>query len=476
MTRKDVIQKLVNFVNSYNSERTTEAEEIKNDFIRTAKILEANVNDSDFYGIINGIGKSCWSVEDMVRDLLNRRGNKVINKLVKEYPMYADVFKGFHPDEIESIEISRNTIKLSYDASGAPAFLLIDIHTGEKHSYNYEADSVEYNRAINNFRKEDIISNFSWKDINPEEEIKDKEEVIMTQENNVTINTTNNNMRGENIMTKNNKKDYTLGGMLAATTWQEFRVAMKKAGINTGTKTYEQLVEEYSSIKKEPDYTLGGIINASNWEEFLKVMENAGVYRVHGDAIVYYSEFDMIANSYKHELAHPYRISCVIDGEHEEGWFKTEEEAWDAAKHFNSDTGVEKCEWDMNGNVTRIKLENSNTIPVGDNSQDKYYPELQDNKPLINKKQGEYIISNIVKASFIATKGDSKGSRIVTMKRLFGIIRGAYAKNKDEKLEDTFIKNVINELVKLKYLTCKKYESGAMVFYPTIKCKEAVAK
>lgn len=173
--------------------------------------------------------------------------------------------------------------------------------------------------------------------------------------NNVTNNTTTNKED------KKMKKDYTLNGKLTATTWQEFRAAMKEAGIDTATKTYAQLVEEYNAL---------------------------------------------------------------------------------------------------------------NVVSTGDMSSDKYYPELQDGKPLINKKQGNYIISNIVKASFIATKGDSKGSRIITMKKLFGIIRGAYAKDKDERLEDTFIKDVINELARLKYLVCKKYESGAMIFYPTKKCLE----
>ena len=181
---------------------------------------------------------------------------------------------------------------------------------------------------------------------------------------NTTINATiNNTPVKENTM----KKDYTLNGTINATTWQEFRNAMKEAGISTGTKTYAQLVEEYIALSKD-------------------------------EAIV---------------------------------------------------------------------------VPVGDMSSDRYYPELQKETVIIDKKHGDYLVRNIVKASFIATKGDSKGNRIITMHKLFGIIRKAYA-NGDEKLEDAFIKNIINQLVTLKYIGFKKYESGAMIFYPTLKARDYV--
>lgn len=110
---------------------------------------------------------------------------------------------------------------------------------------------------------------------------------------------------------------------------------------------------------------------------------------------------------------------------------------------------------------------NAVIVPAGDMSSDKYYPEAV----VIDKKHGEYLVKNIVKASFIASKGDSKGKRIITMHKLFGIIRKAYA-NGDEKLEESFIKNIVNQLVTLKYISFKKYESGAMVFYPTVKASE----
>lgn len=127
---------------------------------------------------------------------------------------------------------------------------------------------------------------------------------------------------------------------------------------------------------------------------------------------------------------------------------------------------------------TSANKDNGIVVPVGDFSNDKYYPDCQQNDSsnnhvVLDKKHGDYIVKNIVKVSFIATKGDSKGHRIVTMHKLFGIIRKAYA-NGNEQIDEVFIKDIINQLVTLKYIRFKKYESGAMVFYPTVKCKEYI--
>ena len=188
-----------------------------------------------------------------------------------------------------------------------------------------------------------------------------------TKKDNTNVIINNTTIKEETTM----KKDYTLNGTINATTWQEFRAVMKEAGINTGTKSYAQLVEEYNALSKD----------------------------------------------------------------------------------------------------------NSVTVPVGDLCNDKYYPDCQnndsDNHVVLDKKHGDYIVKNIVKASFIATKGDSKGQRIVTMHKLFGIIRKAYA-NGNEQIDEAFIKDIINQLVTLKYICFKKYESGAMIFYPTVKASEYV--
>lgn len=100
-----------------------------------------------------------------------------------------------------------------------------------------------------------------------------------------------------------------------------------------------------------------------------------------------------------------------------------------------------------------------------------------ENAVVLDQPHGDYIVKNIVKASFIASKGDSKGMRIVTMKKLFGIIRTAYIgdPNSKEKLEESFIKEIVNQLIKKQYIMYKRYESGAMIFYPTVKAAEYVA-
>lgn len=105
------------------------------------------------------------------------------------------------------------------------------------------------------------------------------------------------------------------------------------------------------------------------------------------------------------------------------------------------------------------------TVPAGDMSSDKYYPE-QD--IALTDEQKKYIIKRLYYKSFKVTKGDNKGKRIVLMRRLYGIIKGAYDNN-NNNIEESIIKNVINMLVKDKYLTYKKYESGAIVFFPTVK-------
>ena len=58
-------------------------------------------------------------------------------------------------------------------------------------------------------------------------------------------------------MAKTTNKDYTLNGAVNAATWQEFRTVMKEAGINTATKTYDELVEEYNNLSKDNIVSVG---------------------------------------------------------------------------------------------------------------------------------------------------------------------------------------------------------------------------
>lgn len=212
----------------------------------------------------------------------------------------------------------------------------------------------------------------------------ESEEIIMNAPVETNVTTNNTTVKEESIMDKKTK-DYTLNGTINATTWQEFRAAMKEAGINIKNKTYAQLVEEYNVL-----------------------------------------------------------------------------------------TAVEET----------VVEETAVIIPVGDMSSDKYYPELQEiqeeKKPekkateiTIDRKHGDFLVRNIVKASFVASKGDSKGKRIIIMRKLFGVIKDAYSNN-NESIDEAFIKGIINQLVTLNYITFKKYESGAIMFYPTIKARDYV--
>lgn len=88
----------------------------------------------------------------------------------------------------------------------------------------------------------------------------------------------------------------------------------------------------------------------------------------------------------------------------------------------------------------------------------------------ISQKDGRELVKRIRKASFKATKGDSVGRVIITMKKLSGIIGHVYGNG--ARVTDELLHQVINQLVKLNYLCFKRYESGALIFYPTVKVRD----
>ena len=88
----------------------------------------------------------------------------------------------------------------------------------------------------------------------------------------------------------------------------------------------------------------------------------------------------------------------------------------------------------------------------------------------ISQKDGRELVARIRKASFKATKGDSSGRVIITMKKLSGIIGHVYGNG--ARVTDELLHQVINQLVKLNYLCFKRYESGALIFYPTVKVRD----
>lgn len=242
-------------------------------------------------------------------------------------------------------------------------------------------------------------------------------------------------VKEEITMTAKTKKDYTLNGTINATTWQEFRTAMKDAGISTGTKTYEQLATEYEYRNRK---------FCVMWEERHDELEDKA--------------YEGISQM-----------------------FKTEQEALDKVNKLNALNKDGEFRYInayeiKDGKYVEIENQTATTaeaevVAVGDDSTDKYYPELQEEvitpKVIINQKQGDKLVRKIVAASEVTVLGSNAVYHTVKLGRLFGIIKGVYGGT--ELVPREVIEEVINELVRLKYLGFKRYNSGAIVFYITNK-------
>ena len=117
--------------------------------------------------------------------------------------------------------------------------------------------------------------------------------------------------------------------------------------------------------------------------------------------------------------------------------------------------------------------ENVLTDDIGnpiDNIPDDLDAEADAPEFFISQKDGRELVKRIRKASFKATRGDSAGKVIITMKKLSGIIGHIYGNG--ARVTDELLHQVINQLVKLNYLCFKRYESGALIFYPTVKVRD----
>lgn len=127
-----------------------------------------------------------------------------------------------------------------------------------------------------------------------------------------------------------------------------------------------------------------------------------------------------------------------------------------------SRTQINNEAWQRLANATGLTFDNGNGT--------KTEPHVSE---MTEEDKFNTVVKRMAKASFIANRGDNEGLRIVTMKALYSIIRKVYANN-NEQLEESFIKDIINKLVSTHYLSFKKYESGAIIFYPTVKCREYI--
>lgn len=125
-----------------------------------------------------------------------------------------------------------------------------------------------------------------------------------------------------------------------------------------------------------------------------------------------------------------------------------------------------------------------NAVPVGD------LPNTFDNAPVmdvepesfkVTQKDGMAIARRIVyggkdrngkyhsAAMFKATKSKDasvNGKWMITMSKLYAIIADVYGVSKDD---NKTIKEVINYLCEHGWLSFKRYESGALSFFPTVK-------
>lgn len=265
----------------------------------------------------------------------------------------------------------------------------------------------------------------------------ESEEIIMNapvKETNVTTNNTT--VKEESIMDKK-AKDYTLNGTINATTWQEFRAAMKEAGINIKNKTYTQLVEEYNALPKEETKSFtftsadetdnSTVVPVGDFSSDKMPNETLENKITDEETLNYYNKMAEYENARKTYIKNQ-KTRAQIN-----------EEQWQA---LSQTTGL-KFDTDTNN-----KTEQTNTTT----EEDKTY----------------ILVKNIVKSSFVATKGDNKGYRMITMKVLFDVIGSVYGKDCSKE----FIQGKINELKIQGYIGFKRYES--LVFYPTVKARDYV--
>ena len=115
-------------------------------------------------------------------------------------------------------------------------------------------------------------------------------------------------------------------------------------------------------------------------------------------------------------------------------------------------------------------------------------PVAKQDEFVLTKKMGDAIVRRIMvggkdrngkqhsAAMFTATKSkdpDVNGKLMITMSKLYAIIADVYELEINAPGNDDFIKkNVINYLCKNGWLTFKRYETGALSFFPTVKMRD----
>lgn len=121
------------------------------------------------------------------------------------------------------------------------------------------------------------------------------------------------------------------------------------------------------------------------------------------------------------------------------------------------------------------KVETIETV-AGDFCKDRFYPAEQNQKTeqkrLALLAGGSFrkkaILKRIWNSSYIATKchdSELNGKRLIKLANIMAIINFVINKDNKGRMDDAYMKEVINALVKEKYLSFKKYEGGALQFY-----------
>ena len=117
--------------------------------------------------------------------------------------------------------------------------------------------------------------------------------------------------------------------------------------------------------------------------------------------------------------------------------------------------------------------------------------EVKSEEFMVNKNMGEAIVRRILvggkdrngkqhaAAMFKASKSkdpEVNGKWMVTMAKLYAIVADVYKLEGKTEENDAFIKQVINYLCKNGWLRFKKYDTGAISFFPTVKMQGYFAR
>lgn len=226
--------------------------------------------------------------------------------------------------------------------------------------------------------------------------------------------------------------DYTLNGNINATNWAEFKAAMKEAGINTGTKKYIELAEEYKVVQFLADTEKYDVLVKRINEMSFVATKGA----VKGKRII---AFRKMFGSIKHVagLEVDMTTGCiqrVIEKPGKDGFITVE--------RHTSETGKYK-------EVVFFIVNNT------DNADDGSVEEV--NK--LSYAEVNRLIDELDKRRTVDIHGH------IHTRQVYKAICSVYGTTSSGMLRNSFIKGVINFLVKTGYIRFDRSITGSPVFY-----------